>query len=65
MKNPFKQQQEKSSYLIVQYQVIYKDGIKDIVKLNIPIEVDDITLWRKKKIKELNCVGINLTYFEY
>ena len=52
--NPFKkkQQQEKKYYLVTQFQVIYKDGSRDIVKLNAPIEVDNVNDFRMKKKAE-------------
>jgi len=64
--NPFKkkQQQEKKYYLIIQFQVIYKDGSRDIVKLNAPIEVDNVNDFRMKKKAEYQCEGVNLTYYE-
>ena len=48
--NPFKkkQQQEKKYYLIIQFQVIYKDGSREIVKLNAPIEVDNVNVFGMK-----------------
>lgn len=63
MKNPFKKQEQKH-YMITQFQVVYKDGSRDIVKLNAPLDVEDINEFRARKREEYNCLGINLTYME-
>lgn len=63
MKNPFKTKEQKH-YMIIQFQVVYKDGSRDIVKMNAPLDVEDINEFRAKKREEYNCLCINLTYME-
>ena len=57
-------------YTINNYQVIYESGARDKIKLDAPIQTDDIEAVRMNlKIKHsalgLRCIGCNLDYVEH
>lgn len=57
-------------YTINNYQVVYESGARDKIKLDVPIQTEDIEAERLKlKIKHSGhgkrCVGCNLDYVEH
>ena len=57
-------------YTIKKYQVIFQNGNRDKVNLEIPIHTNDIEAARAKLMAKhtglgLKCVGLNMDYDEY
>lgn len=51
-------------YQILSMQVVYAQGHRDTIKLPMPIIVDNLDAFRKKKKAQLYCAAVNLTYVE-
>ena len=51
-------------YQIQSMQIIYAQGHRDTIKLPMPIVVDNLDAFRKKKKAQYNCVAVNLIYVE-
>ncbi len=53
-----------NKYIIIGYQLIYEDGQRDTVKLQIPIKVENLEMYRNIVKSKYKCKQVNLNYVE-